>query len=39
MLKQKTNITNATNQVREYRSGTDSFRISSLGGFGVKLLF
>ncbi len=34
MLKQKTNITNATNQVREYRSGTDSFRISSLGGFG-----
>jgi len=34
MLKQKTNITNAPNQVREYRSGTDSVRISSLGGFG-----
>ena len=34
MLKQKTNIIKAPNQVREYRSGTDSVRISSLGGFG-----
>jgi ribonuclease J len=34
MLKQKTNFTNAPNQVREYRSGHDSVRISSLGGFG-----
>jgi len=34
MLKQKTNIINAPNQVREYHSGTDSVRISSLGGFG-----
>lgn len=28
------NIINAPNQVREYRSGNDSVRISSLGGFG-----
>jgi len=34
MLKQKTNIINAPNQVREFKSGTDSIRISSLGGFG-----
>ncbi|MDD4135457.1 MAG: ribonuclease J [Candidatus Shapirobacteria bacterium] len=34
MLKQKTNIIKAPNQVREYHSGTDSVRISSLGGFG-----
>ena len=34
MLKQNTNIIKAPNQVREYRSGTDSVRISSLGGFG-----
>ena len=34
MLKQKPNIIKAPNQVREYRSGTDSVRISSLGGFG-----
>lgn len=35
MLKnQKTNFINAPNQVREYRSGNDSVRISSLGGFG-----
>lgn len=34
MLKQNTNIINAPNQVREYKSGTDSVRISALGGFG-----
>ncbi len=34
MLKQKTNFINAPNQVREYKSGHDSVRISSLGGFG-----
>jgi ribonuclease J len=31
---QKTNFTNAPNQVREYKSGSDSIRISALGGFG-----
>jgi ribonuclease J len=35
MLKQeKTKVINAPNQVREYKSGNDSIRISSLGGFG-----
>lgn len=34
MLKQNTNFINAPNQVREYKSGNDSVRISSLGGFG-----
>lgn len=32
--KQQTNIINAPNQVREYKSGQDIVRISSLGGFG-----
>ncbi|MDD4026738.1 MAG: ribonuclease J [Candidatus Shapirobacteria bacterium] len=35
MLKnQNKNLINAPNQVREYKSGNDSIRISSLGGFG-----
>jgi ribonuclease J len=34
LKKQNTNFINAPNQVREYRSGNDSVRISSLGGFG-----